>query len=388
MRRVPTIVAGAALAVLLAALSATPSLAEAASSARGAPPRSTAVDSAAASFANYTVARPGCTFTDVTADAVATSGGLTRGMVSFHGGTCGSPGWIYYFEGSGTSWRSVRSLLHGRVLAVADDGEATHLLYQNAGIYVTKRPHTGGMPTGTKVSSFAGTNPYPSGDIVAQAGRYWAVWTEQLVQNELAPFKLFEAKTIGAGDCTDPILRKQLSFLAGWNDDHPTIVLRPAAAGLSTAEVWWSRNDGARGETAHIYHGRLSCQGTWSSVGQLSTLGYDDFPDANRSSAGNNHLVFNRNLDRVVYIGVIGNRVFNTHGFRPRVSTSSGVLFVAYTNTGRHPFAAMYRGGWVGYDLTPGAGSQRLLALTAAGGRGTALAASFVTDRLYAVPGL
>src|SRR5215217_5496869 len=56
MRRVPTIVAGAALAVLLAALSATPSLAEAASSARGAPPRSTAVDSAAASFANYTVA--------------------------------------------------------------------------------------------------------------------------------------------------------------------------------------------------------------------------------------------------------------------------------------------------------------------------------------------
>jgi hypothetical protein len=48
----------------------------------------------------------------------------------------------------------------------------------------------------------------------------------------------------------------------------------------------------------------------------------------------------------------------------------------------------MYRGGWVGYDLTPGAGTQRLLALTAAGGRGTAFAASFVTDRLYAVPGL
>jgi hypothetical protein len=387
MRRVPTIVAGAALAVLLAALSATPSLAETASSATSAPLRSAPTQSTA-SFANYTITRPGCTFDDLTADAAITSGGLTRGMVSFHGGTCGSPGWIYYFEGAGTSWRSVRSRLHGRVLAVADDGGATWLLYQNQGIYVTSRPHTGGMPAGTKVSSFAGTNPYPSGDIVAQSGRYWAVWTEQLVQNELAPFKLFESKTIGAGDCTDPILKKQLTFLAGWNDDHPTMVLHPATAGLSTAEMWWSRNDGARGETAHIYHGSLTCQGTWSSIGQLSTLGYGDFPDANRSSAGNDHLVFNRNGDRVVYLGVVGNRVFNTHGVRPRVSTSQGVLVVAYTNTAQHPFAAIHRSGWVGYDLTPGAGAQRLLALTAAGGRGTAIAASFVTDRLYAVPGL
>jgi hypothetical protein len=360
-----------------------------AASATSAPLGSTAGDATAASFANYTVARPGCSFEDVTADAVISSPGLTRGMVSFHGGSCGSPGWIYYFEGSETSWRAVRSRLHGRVLAVADDVEATHLLYhQNNGIYVTKRPHTGGMPTGTKVSSFAGTNPYPSGDIVAQAGRYWAVWTEQLEQHELAPFKLFESKTIGVGDCTDPIPKKQITFLAGWNDDHPTMVLRPATAGLSTAEVWWSRNDGARGETAHIYHGRLDCQGNWSSVGQLSTQGYDDFPDANRSNAGNNHLAFTRNLDRVVYLGVIGTRVFNTRGFQPRVTTSSGVLFVAYTNTARHPFVAIHRGGWVGHDLTPGAGTQRLLALTAAGGRGTAFAASFVTDRLYAVPGL
>jgi hypothetical protein len=387
MRRVPTTVAGAALAVLLAALSATLSLAAAASPATSAPLRSAATQSTA-SFATYTVARPGCSFDDVTADAVSTSGGLTRGMVSFHGGSCGSTGWIYYFEGAGTSWRSVRSLLHGRVLRVADDGAATWLLYQNQGIYVTSRPHSGGMPAGSKVSSFAGTNPYPSGDIVAQSGRYWAVWTEQLVANELAPFKLFESKTIGAGDCTDPILKHQLTFLAGWNDDHPTMVLRPAAAGLSTAEVWWSRNDGARGQTAHIYHGSLTCQGTWNSIGQLSTLGYDGYPDANRSSAGNDHLVFNRNGDRVVYIGISGNRVFTTLGFRPRVSTSQGVLFVAYTNAAQHPFAAIHRSGWAGYDLTPGAGAQRLLALTAASGRGTAVAASFATDRLYAVPGL
>jgi hypothetical protein len=32
------------------------------------------------------------------------------------------------------------------------------------------------------------------------------VWTEQLEQNELAPFKLFESKTMDAGDTTDPIL--------------------------------------------------------------------------------------------------------------------------------------------------------------------------------------
>jgi hypothetical protein len=49
----------------------------------------------------------------------------------------------------------------------------------------------------------------------------------------------------------------------------------------------------------------------------------------------------------------------------------------------------VYRdGSWSGHDLTPGAGSQRGGAVTAAGGRGTVLAASEVTNRLYAVADL
>jgi hypothetical protein len=73
----------------------------------------------------------------------------------------------------------------------------------------------------------------------------------------------------------------------------------------------------------------------------------------------------------------------------PRVATSQGVVFVAYRDFRQHPFLALYRNGtWSGRDLTPGAGGQRVVAVTAAGGRGTVLAASEVTNRLYAVADL
>ena len=56
---------------------------------------------------------------------------------------------------------------------------------------------------------------------------------------------------------------------------------------------------------------------------------------------------------------------------------------------GRIHIARTFRGGaWSGRDLTPGAGEQEVLAVTAAGGRGTVLAASHASDRLYAVADL
>ena len=67
-------------------------------------------------------------------------------------------------------------------------------------------------------------------------------------------------------------------------------------------------------------------------------------------------------------------------------SNSGRVVFVGFRNLNQHPFVGIYRNGvWSGRDLTPGAGQQQLLAVTAAGGRGTVLAASEVTDRLYAI---
>jgi hypothetical protein len=73
----------------------------------------------------------------------------------------------------------------------------------------------------------------------------------------------------------------------------------------------------------------------------------------------------------------------------PRVTTSQGVVFVAFRDFRQHPFVAIFRSGaWSGRDLTPGAGGQLVLAVTASGGRGTVLAASFSSHRLYAVADL
>jgi hypothetical protein len=82
----------------------------------------------------------GCNFDTVTGDAVVNPDVTTWGFVSFHGNDCGEPGIIWSFQGSGTSWTSLR----GRVLAVADDGSWTFLLFQAAdGIWITKRSHDG-----------------------------------------------------------------------------------------------------------------------------------------------------------------------------------------------------------------------------------------------------
>jgi hypothetical protein len=71
------------------------------------------------------------------------------------------------------------------------------------------------------------------------------------------------------------------------------------------------------------------------------------------------------------------------------VAASGTSRFVSYLGARQHPFAAVYRGGtWTVSDLTPGAGAQRLVAVTAAGGLGTVLAASEGSDRLYAISGI
>src|SRR5918994_1973590 len=312
---------------------------------------------ARAAIGPVTVVQVGCDFEAVTADAVATSGGLTRGFVSFHGGSCADLGLIFYFQGSGGSWTRAQSPLRGRVLAAAGDGSSTFLLYQGTnGIWIAKRPHTGGLVNVQR------------GSTATQGGG-----------------------ALGAGDCIDPIVKQQITFTG--NDERPSIVLKPASAGASGADLFFSRNDGAQGTRGHIRTGSADCTGNWA-FRRLSFAGDIDLnPDAFRSGPGNNHLTFQRDGNDVVYLnnasGGYRGRQFVTPGVEPRVATSLGVVFVAYKDFRQHPFVAIYRGGaWSGRDLTPGAGDQQVLAVTATGGRGTVLAASQASDRLYAVADL
>jgi hypothetical protein len=349
-----------------------------------------------AAIGPVTVVQVGCDFEQVTGDAVVTTGGLTRGFVSFHGGTCADLGAIWYFQGSGGTWTRAQGTLRGRVLAAADDGNSTFLLYQSStGIWIAKRPHTGGLADVQRLSTWTGGGgPLPFGDLVAFTDQWWAVWSEQVgPANEFTPEKLFQSKTIGAGDCIDPIIRQQITINPAVTDERPSIVLKPASAGASGADLFWSRNDGAQGLSGHIWTGSAGCDADWE-FRQLSFAGRVDLsPDAFRSGAGNNHIAFTRDVDHVVYLsntsGSYRGRQFVTPGGGPRVTTSQGVVFVAYRDFRGHPFAAVFRNGsWSGRDLTPGAGSQHVLAVTAAGGRGTVLAASDASNRLYAVADL
>ena len=343
-----------------------------------------------------TVVQVGCDFETVTADAVVTPGGVTRGFVSFHGGGCANVGLIFYFQGSGSTWTRAQSPLRGRVLAAADDGSSTFLLYQSSsGVWVAKRPHTGGLVNVQRVSTRAlGGAVLSAGDLVAFTDQWWAVWNEQVGPGgEFAPLKLFQSKTIGAGDCIDPITKQQITFNQSLDDERPSIVLKPASAGASGADLFFARTNGAQGTSAHIWRASADCDADWD-FSQLSFAGQVDLnPDAFRSGSGINQLAFQRDGPHIVYLnnrtGIYRGLQFNTPGVQPRVTTSSGAVFVAFQDFRQHPFVAISRAGsWSGRDLTPGAGRQLVLAVTASGGRGTVLAASFSSHRLYAVADL
>jgi hypothetical protein len=108
--------------------------------------------------------------------------------------------------------------------------------------------------------------------------------------------QLFQGKPIGAGDCIDPFDRRRITFL-GTNDETPSLVLRPASAGASGADLVWSRNDGLRGESGHIWLASADCT--------------------------------------------------------PRVAVSGASTFVSFLGSRQHPVLAVDRGGWTVRDLVP-----------------------------------
>jgi hypothetical protein len=86
---------------------------------------------AAASWAvgsAVTVAPAACPSTGWSADAAMGADGQVRGFVRFQGAACTDTR-LTWFEGAGGSWRRVPSTYRGKVLAVADDGAATWVLY-------------------------------------------------------------------------------------------------------------------------------------------------------------------------------------------------------------------------------------------------------------------
>src|SRR3954453_20534067 len=98
-----------------------------------------------------TVVNPGCAGRAST-DAAARPDGTIHGFTAFAGPACDRA--IWFFEGSGNRWSASRSPYTGQVLAVADDGRDTFVLYELRGaVRVARRTQGRFMPVALLAAS-------------------------------------------------------------------------------------------------------------------------------------------------------------------------------------------------------------------------------------------
>jgi hypothetical protein len=343
-----------------------------------------------------TVVPAGCNFDEVTGDVKLSSDAITRGFVAFHGGSCGLEPSIRYFRQSGGGWTAVTSPYRGRVLAVAADGVSTWLLYANlGGIHLGRRTGAGAFAASRRLSTVGLSGAvHPTGDVVASGGRYWAVWSEQVGPGgEFAQTELFQALTLGQGHFHDDIARQRITFTTASDDIQPALTLDPKTSG-DTARVLmiWNRNDGAQGLVSTLRVASAAFDGRWTSRQWSRTGTFAGSPDL--------HTIFSSKTVLAAYVaggriiqatnppGTLVTNRFARAGTGPRITRSLGANFTAWTSNAQHVVLA--RSGAAGsiqfeVDLTPTAGQQQLIGVTARDGKATVLGASYTSDRLYSI---
>jgi hypothetical protein len=276
----------------------------------------------------------------------------------------------------------------GRVLGVAWDGTATFLLHLDpSGVRITKRDGT--VFTPGRVISAVQEGAVPTrGDVVAAGGQWWAVWNEQVGPGgEFAQNELFQALTLGQGHFHNGINRQRITFVTSLDDLQPSLTLLPGGGSNGQAMLAWVRQDIAQGEFGVIRVARAHFDGRWTSQAYTPSNRLADSPDLFTYGP------------QVFAAFVLGGRVtqatnppaslitnlFGT-GSDPRVGSSAGKTFVAWTTPGQHVRIGEATGAGVAtqQDLTPGAGPQRLVSVSGRLGKATVLGFSFVTDRLWA----
>jgi hypothetical protein len=334
-----------------------------------------------------TVVQPGGAFDMASGDAVVGSDGMVRGFVEFEGGTLGDDRPITYYEGSGTHWTTLPSPYRGAVMGVAWDGSATYLLYAAGdGIRITK--HTASGFTGGRVISPYDGNLSPSGDVVAAGGNWWAVWNEPVGPGgEFAQTDLFQALTLGRGHFHDGINRQRITF-DPLMDGNPSLTLAPDGGSGGHAVLAWTRDDGMRGESSAIRFARAAFDGRWSS--QLYRTGGHWAAAPDLFTYGPQVFAAYQLDGRIIQAtnppaGVVTNR-FRTPGGGPRVASSYGHTFVAWTSLRGQIMVGEATGAGVNTELnlTPTAGEQQLVSISGRTGKATVLAVSFGTHRLWA----
>ncbi len=188
----------------------------------------------------------------VDADASRGVNDRIRGFASFTGEGCTTSS-IWYFRSTVNGWLSALSPYAGTVVAAAQDGTGTFVLYRAAdGLRLGKRSLAGSWSPSVRLSSSAVDGV--TGDLVADRGTWWAVWSEPIGSHGTG--ELFQAKTFG----TD--LGRTRITTDGVPDGEPTLALHPDRG----AVLAWTRSEFVQAtvepDGSDIWLGR-SEDGTW-----------------------------------------------------------------------------------------------------------------------------
>lgn len=251
-------------------------------------------------------------------DSVVTTGGALRGFAS-----CPSSGTIEFFSRSsnGTVNPSETSGFSGSVMAVTYDLTATYVLFHvDREIRVGKRTNAGAYSSRT-VDTF--TLPFPSGDIIAKDGLWFAVWSKWPPDGRYA--RLY------SGGSFIPVSRVS-NPPYGTSDGHPTM----AYSGSIPVLIWHRSTTAGRSDLRLAKY----VSGSWQGARVFASAGsYNDEPDI-KVAAGVTFVAWTRAVGPVLASNATG--TFETHQF----TTASAGPKIAVSVTGGtvdHVFLAANR---------------------------------------------
>ena len=295
-------------------------------------------------------------------------------------------------RGRGSSWTPTPIPYRGRVLAIALDGTQPYLLYANRdGVYIARREDDQFTNVRTVSEPPSGEWAVGRGDLIANNGKWWAVWAEQLPPRG---YGLFQASTMTSGDELPrqpiPIITTGIEHTRAFV--RPTLTLDPGNP--DRAAMAWTI---VAAEKAVLRFGRALVadaqwreQRVWAPKPGVGGVKLD----------GPNLLVADGNLHgvyasdgRIIHTlnpptDTVTDR-FRTAGVFPRVAHSAGRTLVAWTASEKPAHVIVGErtpSGVLGeLDLTPGSGDQQLLGIVEAPGHlPTVLGVGFPNRHLWA----
>jgi len=294
-------------------------------------------------------------------DAAISSAGTVRGFAEC--GDTAAPIWFFRAEPGQPTFRQ-QSPYTGVVLAVAWDGvSATYVVYNTGSeLRIGKRNEgTGSFAQPTTLTFAVGAN-LPRADVVASAGQWWAVWSEQVGPGgEFAQSELFQKRTLLGMQ-----LRTRITFTAANIDDvFPTLSYYGGAVTL----VWTRATNPEQPGPSDLRIAR-STGGAWSSR-PLATAGDQNTDPDLLVYGGVTYVAWERDAHIVAADNASGafvSHTFATPGADPHIGASLGKTFVAWNTGSGRVFVAERAGGvWTGAAVTGVPAAP--LAIPAQGGR-------------------